>query len=206
MITLISGVEADIRLSNTLGDGMILQRAPVSAIVWGFGTPKTSVKTTFDNKVLSSVDVGPDGIWRVSLPPTPESFTPKSMSFESSDGGKASLNDVLFGDVFLCSGQSNMQYTPRSMAGMNNMTSEIASASNYDKGIRYMTVGQQTDCRHVNCSLPFPELKPLNATPPGGPCGGGKSCREAWTAASSASLGGAVSHPHSQTLSCGCLC
>ena len=44
---------------------------------------------------------------------------------------RLSLRDVLFGDVFLCGGQSNMQYTPRSMDGMNNMSAEIAAADNY---------------------------------------------------------------------------
>ena len=49
---------------------------------------------------------------------------------------------MLFGDVYLCSGQSNMQYTPHSMAGMNNLTAELAAADAYNADIKFFTVGE----------------------------------------------------------------
>ena len=53
--------------------------------------------------------VGPSGAWRIALPRMAKSVSDAStLYFESSDGGHESLSDVLFGDVFLCSGQSNM--------------------------------------------------------------------------------------------------
>ena len=108
LFSLLLQVQAKIRLSNTLGDDMVLQRAPQSAIVWGFGTPGTEVSTTFLNNVLPNVTTGGDGIWRVELPPTPESLTPIAISFVCSDGSTAQLKDVLFGDVFLCSGLNHI--------------------------------------------------------------------------------------------------
>ena len=78
LIGVASRATATFRLSNTLGDGMVLQRDS-PAVMWGVGTP-----------------------------------------------GIKALKGVLFGDVFLCGGQSNMQYTPHSMAGMNNNSAEIA--------------------------------------------------------------------------------
>ena len=109
------------------------------------------------------------------------------------------LNDILFGDVFLCGGQSNMQYTPHSMNGMNNLTAEVAAADRYADGIRFFTVGMETQCgapggtscgrRGVNCSTTQSELD-SRVTPPGTPCGKGCSCRETWAPASSSALGG----------------
>ena len=48
--------------------------------------------------------------WSVTLPPT-MSNTAYVISATSKKYGSATLNDVLFGDVWLCSGQSNMQFT-----------------------------------------------------------------------------------------------
>jgi len=174
---------AAFNISNTLGDGMVLQREPQSAMVWGFGAPGATVATSMKGlpKPLSAT-VDATGTWRQQLPPQKASLTPQTLKFTS--GGTAlSLKDVLFGDVFLCSGQSNMQcvlvvvvvlllmptllvvlvvlqlpplpplltliasllrYTPHSMAGMNNLTAELAAADAYGKsgGVRFFTVGQ----------------------------------------------------------------
>lgn len=186
-------------LSNTLGDTMVLQREPQQAVVWGFGDAGVSVTTTFMGKQLPAAKVDATGTWRVSLPATAASKVPTTITFAGSDGGSVSLKDVLFGDVFLCSGQSNMQYTPHSMAGMNNLTAELAAADSYSDSVRFFTVGQDTHCGDpkkggVDCTKPFAQL---NANIPGGnnitgtrPCRSGQSCRETWEPASSRSLGG----------------
>jgi sialate O-acetylesterase len=181
-------------LSNTLGDGMVLQRAPQAAIVWGFGAAGSSVAASLDGEPLPAVFTGSDSIWRVQLPPMPARSEPSTISFVSSDGDHASLRDVLFGDVFLCSGQSNMQYTPRSMDGMNNMSAEIASADAFSSTIRIFTVGMDTSCGDptagkTDCSRPFTQLNPRVPLPPE-PCPGSRSCRKPWAAATSATVGG----------------
>jgi sialate O-acetylesterase len=91
-------------LSNTLGDHMVLQRAPQKAVVWGFGNPGSTVKTTF-NGISYQATVGSDTTWRQQLPAT-AAGGPYTITFTASTGESGSLNDVLFGDVFLCSGQS----------------------------------------------------------------------------------------------------
>ena len=147
------------------GDGMVLQRTQ-AATVWGFGDPGVTVTTTFLGATLQTT-VGQDGVWRQALPPQKATATPTTLSFAGSDGGTAQLRDVLFGDVFLCGGQSNMQYTPRSMDGMNNMSAEIAAADKYPN-IRFFTVGMQTKCGGSgasNCTLPFRELNTFAPTP-----------------------------------------
>ena len=133
-------------MSNTLGDSMVLQRAPQTAVVWGFGDVGVIVTTMFDGQTLSpAAVVGTDGTWRQLLPPTAAGGQSHNLTFTGSDGGHAAIRDVLFGEVYICGGQSNMAYTPLSMAGMNNATAEIASANEPGyRDIRLFTVGQGT--------------------------------------------------------------
>lgn len=97
------------------------------------------------------------------------------------------------GSIFTLSSSSlSPQYTPHSMAGMNNLTEELAAADAYGDTIRFFTVGMDTVCGdptrgQTDCSKPFRELNP---NVPGGPCPRGRSCREPWTRASALALGG----------------
>jgi sialate O-acetylesterase len=94
-----------IRLSRTLGDHMVLQR-DTPAPVWGFDTPGATVSTTFGGAKLSAT-AGADGVWRIALPPTPAGG-PYTLEFASSVSGSVSATDVLFGDVYLCGGESRL--------------------------------------------------------------------------------------------------
>ena len=101
-------------LSNALGDGMVLQRAPLSAIVWGFGLPGMTIDTRFQGATFSTV-VGVDGIWRQRLPPTEATSLPTTIVFVGSDGTSVALNNILFGDVYLCGGQVIMESSQQSV-------------------------------------------------------------------------------------------
>ena len=152
---------AALELSNTLSDGMVLQRAPASAMVWGFASPGVSVTTSIAGQHLSTQADG-KGVWRQQLPPQPASKNEQTLVFNSSEG-TAQLS-VLFGEVFLCGGQSNMAYTPRSMAGMNNMTAEINAADEPRyHNIRLFTVGQGTVIENY-CPFCTTEIK-ISAAP-----------------------------------------
>jgi hypothetical protein len=90
-----------------LGSRMVLQRAPAVARVWGFDAPGTTVTATLsDDPTPHIVRAGADGVWRVALPPH-EASGPFTLSISSSSGGNATLEDLYFGLVFLCGGQSN---------------------------------------------------------------------------------------------------
>ena len=146
-------------LSNVFSDGMVLQRAPAVPIVWGFASPGIRVETTFGAHSLSAL-TDHSGVWRQPLPPTEASDRGQTLLFRSSEGG-AALRDVLFGEVYLCSGQSNMEYTPRSMAGMNNASAEIAAAdSPAYRSVRLFTVGKGTTSK-----TPLRALGSLNHGP-----------------------------------------
>jgi sialate O-acetylesterase len=132
----------DFSLSKTLGDHMVLQRAPVSAIVWGFAPEGTTVTTTFGKQtIVSKADA--NSTWRAALMPTPASATTHTISFAASTGETATLSDVLFGDVYVCGGQSNMQF---SLGGNENISFYKKEADQYPN-IRLFTVGQKTSSK-----------------------------------------------------------
>jgi sialate O-acetylesterase len=126
---------------------MVLQRAPQRSIVWGYSdTFNTPIILTMNNKVYQtmssstpSADSVGASIWSVTLDAQTEEgpFQVKvTQTLANGTLETITLNDVLFGDVWICSGQSNMQF---SVSGMFNASVEIANANNYPK-IRLFTV------------------------------------------------------------------
>ena len=125
------------RVSNTLGASAVLQR-DVPATVWGFGTPGAGVAATLDGAPAGRASVGADGVWRLALPPQPASAAPRALALAQDDGATAALDDLLFGDVYVCGGQSNAQFTlPQAF----NAAEEVAAAAHYPN-IRLFSAGQ----------------------------------------------------------------
>ena len=140
------------RLSAALQDHMVLQRKPAAATVWGFAAPGTTVTTTIFGGTTITSKAGADSVWRAKLPPSSASSSPSTLHFNASSGETATLSDVLFGDVYLCGGQSNMQFS----LGVNeNAKVYAAQALNYPN-IRLFTVGQKT-----SSSVPLPDLRTI---------------------------------------------
>ena len=102
-----SCAEAAVRLPHLFSDGMILQRdRPVP--VWGGAEPGEKVAVEFAGQ-HKSAKTGPDGRWSVTLDPMPAGTEPRPLVVAGSIGKQQSrIENVLVGDVFLCSGQSNM--------------------------------------------------------------------------------------------------
>lgn len=82
------------------------------------------------------------GTWRQLLPAMPASKTAYDLSFASNSPLQetAEVTDVLFGDVFLCGGQSNMEF---SMAAVANRSLERQAANDFPT-IRFFSVGHRT--------------------------------------------------------------
>ena len=132
------------RFANYLQDHMVLQRAPQRAVVWGFGDPGKVTNLRLDNKIYTTIsrneatnDLG-ESIWSVTLDPVSEEGPfDIHVSQPLANGTLVTivLYDVLFGDVWICSGQSNMQMA---VSDIFNATEEINNAGNYPK-IRVFT-------------------------------------------------------------------
>ena len=142
-------VDGVLRFANYYQDHMVLQRAPQRAVVWGYSDAfNMPIFLAINNKIYrtrsssSAANSLGESIWSVTLDPQAEEGPFQVNVTQPSANGTVStiiLKDVLFGDVWLCSGQSNMGFSLRNMF---NASIEIANASNYPK-IRLFTAGLQ---------------------------------------------------------------
>ncbi|MBG29787.1 MAG: hypothetical protein CMI31_07275 [Opitutae bacterium] len=108
---LLESLFAELRLPNLFGDHMVLQ-AGKEVTVWGWGAPGEEVKLTFADKETAA-KVDGKGEWSVQLPAMEKSFEGRDLVV-TSKSGKRVLQDVLVGEVWVCGGQSNMEWTLRS--------------------------------------------------------------------------------------------
>lgn len=124
-----------LRLHTFIDSHMVLQREPFQAKIWGWAMPMTNVTATLDDHADIAFAIADDaGLWTVDLPPQPGG---SGHTISVSDGeSKILLDDVAFGDVYLCSGQSNMQM---SVQDARNATSEIEDSIRY-QDLRLATV------------------------------------------------------------------
>lgn len=98
---------AALEVASPFTDHMVLQRGlPVP--VWGKADPGAEVRVSFQSQVKNAV-ADAQGKWRVDLEPMDASFEPASLAVESGGERAITLKDVLVGEVWICSGQSNMQ-------------------------------------------------------------------------------------------------
>jgi len=94
-----------IRLPRLISDGMILQReSPIT--VWGWAFPGEKISLDFNNKQYGAV-TDKQGSWKIILQPV-AAGGPYEMAFTASN--KVEVKDIMFGDVWVCSGQSNMEF------------------------------------------------------------------------------------------------
>lgn len=98
---------AELKLPAIISDHMILQQKQVNPI-WGWDTAGTEVKVTFGNQAKTAT-AGEDGKWTVKLDPLDASAEPEMLVIEGTS--KREISDVLVGEVWMCSGQSNMGMT-----------------------------------------------------------------------------------------------
>ena len=105
-IPVCSYVQADIKLPALISDGMILQR-DTKLFIWGWAAPGEKVQLIF-NKKSGRATAGSDGCWKISLPPM-KAGGPYNMVIKGNN--TITIHDILLGDVWFCSGQSNMVLT-----------------------------------------------------------------------------------------------
>jgi len=125
-----------LKLPRLIQDGMILQReTPVK--IWGWASVGEKVTLQFNNQSFNAF-TGKNGKWQITLPPQ-KAGGPFTMEIVA--GNRILLKDILFGDVWLCSGQSNIEYP------MNRLTDKYADVITRceNRNIRHFKVAQVYD-------------------------------------------------------------
>ena len=107
---LVSAADAKVELAPIFADNMVLQRESDAAI-WGKADPGARIAITATwSKDKTIVHADDQGRWRASVA-TPSAGGPYEMTFN--DGEKVTLKNILIGEVWICAGQSNMEFHMR---------------------------------------------------------------------------------------------
>jgi len=126
---------ADIKLPNVIGSGMVLQR-DMAVPVWGWAEAGEEVTVSFSDQTKKA-KAGNDGKWIVKLDSLKANSEGATLTISGKN--KINLDNVLVGEVWICSGQSNMEWAIRQ--SMN--PKEEAAAANYPQ-IRLFNVPGHT--------------------------------------------------------------
>jgi sialate O-acetylesterase len=122
IILFIASARAEVRLPALFSDGLVFQQGkPLS--IWGWAAPDEDVSVQFAGQTRAArADL--DGRWRVILDPLPANASPQEMKVSGKNN--LTLKNLLVGEVWICSGQSNMQWTVSQSA---NPQQEIEAAN-----------------------------------------------------------------------------
>jgi len=108
-LTFSSGLFAEVILPKVIGHNMVLQRYK-SVPIWGTASKGEKVTVTFGGQRKETV-ANDSGKWVVNLNPMQASELPRQMTITGTN--TIVLKNILVGEVWLCSGQSNMEYAMR---------------------------------------------------------------------------------------------
>ncbi|KAK2169934.1 hypothetical protein NP493_1171g00022 [Ridgeia piscesae] len=152
--------ESSLRFASYYADHMVLQKAPQRATVWGYASADDvgsyvtvqlisgrdlTVVSTHKATIKADIQMG-GAMWGMKLKATPPGGPYVVRATVA--GQSIEMKDVLFGDIWLCGGQSNMQF---GVGQIFNASEEIAKAKNYPH-IRLF------DAKMVSSAVPLPDL------------------------------------------------
>lgn len=147
LTALTAAAQPFLRLPAVIGDHMVLQEN-TTVELHGWADPNATITVTPSWGGPVSAKVGYDTAWTVELPTPTASSEPRSITFETNKKVVKKVGDVLIGQVWLCSGQSNMNWSAAN--GIADMRQELTQEMNPQ--IRLFTVTKnstahpQEDC------------------------------------------------------------
>lgn len=144
---------SQVRLPKLISDGMILQRDTETKI-WGWAAENEKISLEFSDSTYST-EADKLGNWEIIIPAT-KAGGPYSMKISASNS--IVIDDVLFGDVWICSGQSNMELSMRRVSWVYG--NDITNAEN--DNIRYFYVPRKYDFNTAQNDLQYGEWKKAN--------------------------------------------
>jgi sialate O-acetylesterase len=135
-------LSAEVKLPVIFSDNMIIQRN-VEAPVWGWAEPGEKVSVSFDGKTKSTV-TDKEGNWSVKLAKLKASAKPRELTVK----GKNDIifKNVLVGDVWICSGQSNMEWA---LSRSTKKPKEAAESQKNNKQLRLFRIP-----KHIKLAAP----------------------------------------------------
>ncbi|WP_206684065.1 sialate O-acetylesterase [Pontibacter beigongshangensis] len=136
-------VSAAVRLPKILGNNMVLQREKPLPI-WGWASAGEQVTVTFAGQ-QKTAKADAEGTWKVTFDPLKANANPQEMTIAGSD--TITLSNLLIGEVWLCSGQSNMEYTmklhPKYARPAKGIDSAAVALTKTHPGIRIFKVEKE---------------------------------------------------------------
>lgn len=144
-----SFVKAQTQLPSFFSDSMVLQQQ-TEATIWGTDKPKTKVVVTGNWGKINNVQTDENGKWKLKLQ-TPIAGGPYTLTIKGST--TITLNNVLIGEVWLCSGQSNMEmpvkgYNNQPTIGSNEtILNSTNSAIRVYTAYRYLSLKPSNDIK-----------------------------------------------------------
>lgn len=128
--------QGKVKLPAMMGDHMVLQQNS-SVKLWGRADGKKVTITTSWNNRTYRTSTDKDGNWLVKVDTPAGGYTPYSITIN--DGTPVTLSDILIGEVWICSGQSNMEMRMmgNSAQPVDNSLETILNAGNYRDRIRF---------------------------------------------------------------------
>ena len=124
LLLLAPALQAKLTTAKIFSNHMVIQR-DLASPVWGWDDPGKEITVSFagqDHKATADKN----GRWQIKLKPLAANATAQAMTISNTTGEKISYHDILIGDVWICSGQSNMEW---SVKQSHNPQQEIAQAN-----------------------------------------------------------------------------
>jgi len=137
VLCLSTASKAQVRLPAVISSGMVLQQND-SASLWGWGSPaeRVLVTTSWNNKTDTAI-VNNRANWKLKVK-TPAAGGPYTITLKGNN--TITLNDVMIGEVWVCSGQSNMEWSYWN--GLQDIKDELPTCHN--SGIRFFHIPKTT--------------------------------------------------------------
>jgi len=134
----LQSIIAEIKLPAIVSSNMVLQRnTTIKLWGWADAKEKITIKTSWINQEMS-VEANNNGTWHIEVK-TNNSKEPQTIKIKS-NASDITLENILFGEVWLCSGQSNMQQPIKGYDGQPTFGSVMAIAKSNNPKLRLFTV------------------------------------------------------------------
>lgn len=159
----IQSIFAEIKLPAIVSSNMVLQRN-TTVTIWGWADSNEKITATFSWMEESlNTKADKEGNWRIEIQTT-DSKVPQTIQLKSKSSD-ITLDNVLFGEVWLCSGQSNMQQPLKGYNGQPTFGGLMATAKSSNPNLRLFTVdreGSKTPLQDVKDYKAWQQASPEN--------------------------------------------